>query len=142
MQLRLKYAPEPENAARFAADIVALAAEVSGAELDYMPDSLTAVDDILEGFRTEGVTSDQVAATLFGFGCYVGEVLARNGGGIWRKATDREVGLFGFPLVIEMPSKRVCNPIGKAFKRLENGPEENLPYFYSGFAETVRFEGQ
>ncbi len=27
----------------------------------------------------------------------------------------------------------MCNPIGKAFKRLENGPEDSLGYFYQVF---------
>ncbi|MFF4554418.1 hypothetical protein [Streptomyces sp. NPDC001422] len=133
MQLRLKYAPIPENGARFAADIVASAAEVSRVELDYTPDSLTLVDDILEGFRADGITSDQVAETLFGFGCYIGEVLARHEGGCWREATEQEVNLFSFPMVIELPAKQVCNPIGKVFKRMENGPEDNLRYFYTVF---------
>src|SRR5262249_44063589 len=108
----------------------------SGIDLDYTPDSLTNVDEIIEGFRADGVTSDEVAETLFGFGCYVGEVLARHGGGTWRKVTEQEAGFFGFPMVIEMPTKRVCNPIGKAFKRVDNGPEDSVRYFYAVFTST------
>lgn len=85
MQLRLKYAPVPENAARFAGDIVVSAAQVSGVHLDYTPDSLTSADAILDGFRAEGLASGQVAETLFGFGCYVGEVLTRHAGGRWQQ---------------------------------------------------------
>ncbi|MGW6257042.1 hypothetical protein [Streptomyces sp. NPDC055085] len=131
----MKYAPIPENGARFAADIVASAAEVSRVELDYTPDSLTLVDDILEGFRADGITSDQVAETLFGFGCYIGEVLARHEGGCWREATEQEVNLFSFPMVIELPAKQVCNPIGKVFKRMENGPEGQPPLLLHGVHE-------
>lgn len=140
VRLRLKYAPEPANASRFAADIVSSAAEVSGVELDYSPDSLRHVDEIIEGFRSDGMTSDQVGETLFGFGCYVGEVLNRNAGGAWRSATEQEVNYFGFPMVVELPSGQVCNPIGKAFKRLEHGAEDSLPYFYHVF--TSRETGQ
>ncbi|MGF6882627.1 hypothetical protein ABIA39_001569 [Nocardia sp. GAS34] len=104
MRLRLKYAPEPANAARFAADIAAAAANVSGVELDYTPDSLGHVDEIIEGFRSDRLSSDQVAETLF-----------------------------GFPMVMELPTGMVCNPIGKAFKRLDHGPEESVPYFYHVF---------
>lgn len=134
MRLRLKYALEPANAGRFAADIALAAANVSGVELDYTPDSLRHVDEIIEGMRSDGATSDQVGETLFGFGCYVGEVLNRNAGGVWRLATQQEVDFFGFPMVIELPTGRVCNPIGKAFKRLEQGPADSLPYFYHVFA--------
>jgi hypothetical protein len=40
MRLNLRYAPEPDNASRFAADIVEAAAGISGARLDYSPASL------------------------------------------------------------------------------------------------------
>ncbi|MBU3064982.1 hypothetical protein KO481_26055 [Nocardia sp. NEAU-G5] len=133
MRLRLKYAPEPANAARFAADIAAAAANVSGVELDYTPDSLGHVDEIIEGFRSDGLSSDQVAETLFGFGCYVGEVLRHNADGVWRPTTEQEEDIFGFPMVMELPTGMVCNPIGKAFKRLDHGPEESVPYFYHVF---------
>lgn len=134
MLLRLKYPPEPANAARFAADIALSAAQVSGVELDYTPHSLSLVDEIIEGFRSDGVTSDQVAETLFGFGCYAGEVLIRHADGIWRHATRREADLFGFPMGVELPTRRVCNPIGKAFKRLEDGPADSIQHFYHVFA--------
>ena len=39
----------------------------------------------------------------------------------------------GFPLVIELGKGNYCNPIGKVFKRLENGEEDSLSYFYHLF---------
>ena len=35
--------------------------------------------------------------------------------------------------VIELPSGTFANPIGKAFKRVDLGETENLPYFYQVF---------
>ncbi|WP_262285542.1 DUF6278 family protein [Micromonospora sp. MA102] len=134
MQLRLKYAPVPENAARFAGDIAAAAAQVSGVQLDYTPDSLARVDTIFDGFRADGLTGEQLAETLFGFGCYVGEVLTRHAGGRWRATAEDERAIVGWPLLVELGEHRWCNPIGKAFKRLENGPEDSLRYFYTVFA--------
>lgn len=134
MKLRLKYAPVPENAGRFADDIARAAAELDGVRLDYSPQSLDLVDRILEGMRAEGVSSDEIAETAFGFGCYVGEVFVRHAGGRWRAATPQESALVGMPLVMALSEDRWCNPIGKAFKRLDNGPEDNLRYFYSVFA--------
>ncbi|MDT0409652.1 MULTISPECIES: DUF6278 family protein [Streptomyces] len=133
MEFRLKYAPEPVNASLFAADIVRAAAEIDGVELDGTPGSLDRVDAVLERLRAEGVTTESVAATLFGFGCYTGEVLVRHGGGAWRAVTEEERAVFGWPLVVALPGGGVCNPIGKAFKRLENGPEDSLGYFYQVF---------
>jgi hypothetical protein len=134
MRLRLKYQPIPENAPKFAGDIVAAAAEISGVALDYSADSLKDVDDIIERMRQDGCTSEQLAETLFGFGCYVGEVFVRQAGGRWRNAADTAMAdLAGFPLVVELGEEHFCNPIGKVFKRLENGEEDNLPYFYQVF---------
>ena len=106
MQLSLKYNPTLRNAPKFAADIAAAALDISGVKLDYSPKSLRLVDEILEGMRSEGVKPEQVAETLFGFGCYVGEVFVRNSGGKWRKQEDKELQDFGaFPLVIESVGK-------------------------------------
>jgi hypothetical protein len=92
------------------------------------------VDEIVEGFRQDGCKSDEIAETLFGFGCYVGEVFVRHAGGKWRNAAETAMAeLAGFPLVIELGEKSLCNPIGKVFKRLQNGEEDNLPYFYQVF---------
>ncbi|QKW19345.1 hypothetical protein HUT16_09925 [Kitasatospora sp. NA04385] len=138
MELRLRYAPEAVNAGRFAADIVVSAAQVSGAELDYSVRSLAVVDGIIEDFRANGIVSAQLGETLFGFGCYVGEVMVRQGGAAWRPVAGEDVAAFGFPLVVALPSGQVCNPIGKVFRRLENGPEDSLPHFYTVFAEPWR----
>ena len=75
---------------------------ISGARLDYTPDSLTLVDNILDGFRADGVTGDQVGETLFGFGCYAGEVLTRHAGGRWRAPTADETAFVGWPILVEL----------------------------------------
>jgi hypothetical protein len=84
--------------------------------------------------RSQGCTSEQIAETLFGFGCYVGEVFVRQAGGSWQAvASTPMANLAGFPLVVHLRNDSYCNPIGKAFKRLENGAEDSLPYFYAVF---------
>jgi hypothetical protein len=133
VRLRLKHALEEENMPRFAEDIVTAAAQISGTNLDYTPESLKSVDDIIENMRRDGMTSAQLGETLFGFGCYVGEVMCRNAGATWARTTAEQIELFGFPLVIELPNKKLCNPIGKVFKRLDNGDGDSLPYFYQVF---------
>lgn len=39
----------------------------------------------------------------------------------------------GFPLVIELGPDNYCNPIGKVFRRLDEGEEHSLPYFHEVF---------
>jgi|SRR6478609_4706842 len=134
MQLRLKYSPTAENAPKFAADIIRSEAEISGVDLDYSVASLKLVDAIIEGLRQDGCTSEQISATLFAFGCYVGEVFVRHADAQWRNAAETPMAeLSGFPLVIELGEKSLCNPIGKVFKRLENGEADSLPYFFQAF---------
>jgi hypothetical protein len=135
MELNLKYPPVPANAPKFAVDITAAAAKISGVQLDYSVASLQAVDDIIEGLRRDGCTSSQVGETLFGFGCYVGEVFVRHAGGRWRSGKESAHGVFhDAPLMVELANGKWCNPVGKVFKRLDAGAENSLPYFYRVFA--------
>ena len=135
MQLSLKYPPTVENAAKFAEDIVDSAEQISGVHLDFSVDSLTVVDNIIEGLRHDGCKADEIAEVLFSFGCYVGEVFVRHAGGQWRNTAETSVAdLIGFPLVIERGSENFCNPIGKVFKRMQNGADDSLPFFYEVFS--------
>jgi len=111
--------------------IVKIAKEQSGVDLDFSPESLVAVDEIIEGFRREDLTVDEVLATLFSFGCYLGEILVRNHGGAWKKADDTPMkGKAGAPLVVELPHGHICNPLRKTYKRMQNGPVDSVQYFY------------
>jgi hypothetical protein len=134
--LKLKYEPTAENAPRFASDIVASVARITGDVLDYSVESLTVVDRILGDMRGRGVTVDQFAETLFGFGCYVGEVFVRHAAGRWIATPERWLPAIGMRICVELPEqKRLCSPITKAFKRLENGEEDSLAYFYVVFTQ-------
>ena len=81
--LNLKYDPTPENAHALAAGIVAAAQRITGVELDYSRGSLERVDAILGDLCSNGPPAEQIAETLFGFGCYVGEVMVRCSTGRW-----------------------------------------------------------
>jgi hypothetical protein len=134
MELRLQYPPTPEAAPKHAELCVSAVKDIEEVELDYSVESLETLDGIIEKLRQEGVTSDKVAETLFTFGCYVGEVFVRNAGGRWCSPEGTSMaGATGFPLIIQLGSGGYCNPIGKVFKRLEQGVEHNLPYFYQVF---------
>ena len=69
-------------------------------------------------------------------GCYVGEVFVRNAKARWR--TTESLGMAtvaSSPIVIQMPDGRGCNPVGKVYKRFQNGPEDNIAWFYHVMAE-------
>ncbi|WEP00888.1 hypothetical protein A6P39_042755 (plasmid) [Streptomyces sp. FXJ1.172] len=115
---------EPAHAPRHAAAIVATAADISDADLDYSPESIVVVEDIVDGFRAEGVSDDDMADSLIGFGCYVGEVLTRHAGGAWRRASaDHPTTV---PLVVELPGARECDPIDWVFCRLRFGADISI----------------
>lgn len=124
MQVHLNPPLEPGNAPRHAATIVATAADISGAELDYSPESIVLVEDIVDGFREEGVNGEDMAESLVAFGCYVGEILARHAGGSWRNTSA--VHVTGLPVVIELPDARQCDPIDWVFRRLRFGTDVSI----------------
>ncbi len=136
MEVKLKFPPTPEYADQLAELMVPAAQKVSGIVLDYSPDSLTAVDGIIDKFHRDNVPAERIASTLFCFGCYVGEVFVRNAGARWRPTEETSMKDFcDLPLVLELGPDRFCNPIGKVFKRHENGEEDFLPYFYHVFTK-------
>jgi hypothetical protein len=139
MELTLQYPPTPEAAPRHANLAVEAAADISHVTLDYSVDSLAMVDSILDEWHRESVRTEDVASALFAFGCYVGEVFVRNVGARWISAAGTSMEPFaGFFIVLELGRANFINPIGKVFKRVENGEEDNLPYFYSVFAHPPR----
>jgi hypothetical protein len=136
LTLRLKRPPSPEYAAEHAQIAADAARDVDHVHLDYSVASIAEIDKIIARFHAEGMRGDQVAETVFSFGCYVGEVMVRQLRGAWKMPaeTDLPKELGGDFMVVELPSRTVCNPIGKAFKLLELGEGESLTYFYRVFA--------
>ncbi|GGJ29438.1 hypothetical protein [Streptomyces brasiliensis] len=129
MQVHLNPLLEPGNAPRHAAAIVATAADISGTELDYSPESIGLVEDIIDGFRDEGVTGEEMAEALVAFGCYVGEILTRHVGGAWRPAQAAHPTTAS--LVVELPDARECHPIDWVFRRLTSGTDISIRALYA-----------
>jgi hypothetical protein len=128
---RLKYPPTPEHAARLAELTAQAARMTSEADLDFSVHSLNQVDRTIRRMRREAADIGQVTTTLFGFGCYVGEVLVRNIGGQWRLTQDSPLrDLSRSPMVVELDEQQFCDPISKAFKRFLHAREDSLPHFY------------
>jgi hypothetical protein len=123
-------APTPQNAAEIAEMAVPWVLKTYGVQLDYSVFSLKQVDGILDDLR-QTEKFDALQPLLFSVGCYVGEVFVRHGGAKWR--TTAELGMAGVatsPIVVQMPDGRGCNPVGKVYKRFQNGPADNIAWFY------------
>ena len=131
IELNLKYEAIPENARAFAADIATATLKISGVELDYSRESLRQVDAVLEELRSDGPPIDQFRETLFGFGCYIGEVMVRHANGRWDIPRSTEERSFvGWPLLVRFPDGRCANPIHKVMRSYEEGVEHDLGFFY------------
>ncbi|WP_338704245.1 hypothetical protein V2W30_40795 (plasmid) [Streptomyces sp. Q6] len=142
MQVHLNPPLEPGSAPELAVAIVAAAADISDAALDYSPESIDVVEDIVDGFRAEGVSSEEMAESLVAFGCYLGEIVTRHIGGTWRSASAAHP--TSAPFIVVLPDARECHPIDWVFSRLESGAAVSIRDLYgtavadsadSGFAE-------
>jgi hypothetical protein len=130
-RFRLKYPPTPEYAAQLAELMVEPARTVSGIDLDFSVNSLKEVDRAIRRMRREGADAGQIATTLFGYGCYVGEVFVRKGRGRWRLAQETDFrGLTKSPMVVELGAHSFCDPIFKVFSRFAHARQGSLPHFY------------
>lgn len=124
--------PTAKHASDLAQRAVDAERNINGVELDYTPESLNRVDDILNSFRAPG--SDAVAETIFVFGCYVGEVLARNASYEWVDSSP-EVARWGGQLTLYRASDMAhASPIWKAFNRVNYGEADSVAYFYQACA--------
>ena len=131
MELNLKYPTIPQFA-KLLSDICGEASfNISGLRLDYSVDSLKLVEKQIDSFSENGEVVNHIASTLFCFGCYLGELLIKHIGGKWVKTDDSTMkDLTPWPIVVEMNNGDCWNPIGKVFKRFEEGEREDLRYFY------------
>jgi hypothetical protein len=136
----------PEDAKRLAELTLAWALD-GGFTLDCSPESLDNLDRLLCGFHTvaglqaQGQLSadtDEQTAFVVAWanlaGCYLGEVIIRIHGGVWRRTEETEwrkiAGMSRFPLVLQLPSGIICSPLSKPFKVLDTGRAESLSDFY------------
>jgi hypothetical protein len=106
-------------------------------DLDYDPDELPLVEELLLsalGERTEGgVRVPILDALVRGYGCYAGEVLRRRAApqSSWRSADD-----WGEGFVLEFPDA-TADPVGKARAFLENGSEDSVAYYVTYAVEEL-----
>lgn len=99
-------------------------------ELDYTPESLTNLDDVIDDYRfamPNGETPDAVALLVRTWGAYVGEVVRKKLGGRWNEygeASDESVTM--------TVGGRSIHPLAHVRRRIESGIEYNLfSYFES-----------
>ena len=79
----------PADAAKYATLAVSMAEKLEGSKLDYSPNSLKSVDEIILKFHMAGKKPEDMQRTIIVLGCYVGEVMIRNLGGKWEMPNEK-----------------------------------------------------
>lgn len=123
------------QAKKMAGAAVQGAAQIHGKELNYSPESLALVDEIVLKLREDGHTLSTINNTVVAFGCYVGEVFVRNLGFSWEMPGEEERAAGFEYLGIRNSQRLFSNPIGKVSKLLANGAEDSVVFLYQVAAE-------
>lgn len=134
-RLTFAFPPIPENGIRFAEQFREAVKENLNEDLDFSVETLKFADDFLQRFKDDGLSVNDFAETIFVVGCYVGQVMVHNNGGVWIRQEDANLakGVSMMPIIIQLPNGVITDPIGKAFKRFHNGEVDNLPYYHKVF---------
>ena len=110
-------------------------AKSAGVALDYSPDSIRQVEEVLEKLYPRGISRlirrgpsvEDTATMAKMYGGYIGEVVRRAAGGEW--VLDTEVAPGQTVISLRKGEQRIFPP-SKVQKRLANGSEDNVWFYY------------
>lgn len=111
-------------------------------EFDGSMESLRKLDELLELFRNEGQTPENMGFMMLASGGYLGEVMRKAHGGNWRYDWETDSKHMS-RIYLEFGGKMNVNPLGKVCKRLANGDVDSVWFFASAFGDLLKKqEGQ
>lgn len=128
-----------DSMTKFAKQAVAFAKQGFKINLDFSDNSIKDLERILEifyGSFTPGQepTEDELQNAAIIWGAYLGETLRRNYGGEW--AVENEIS------VLKIANFKIFPP-SKIYKRLTNGPEDNVAFYFDAFkSELIKASGK
>lgn len=130
--LNFQFSPIPENGLTFAEQFRSAVKAIDNIDLNFSIETLKFTDNFLQRFRDEGLTVNDFAETIFVAGCYIGQVMVHNNGGVWIKQEEANLpsGMTMMPIVMKLPNGTITDPIAKSFKRFYNGEEDSIPFYY------------
>lgn len=103
--------------------IVAMAS--SDYHLDLTIESLKEIDRFFDEQNTpNGILSKNKGSILFAMGCYVGEVIIRNFGGVW--LTDDSDPQGEINIAVKTDNGSIMFPVQRCIKRFQNGAEDSI----------------
>jgi hypothetical protein len=125
-----------EKAAFAANQAVETAKNIDGTVLDYSPNSLKDIDEIVLGLRQAGTNPEDMPGTLFILGSYVGEVIVRNiEGSQWTQPPEEAQALSQTTMGVSTKDGVFWNPIGKVHKLLAHGEDDSVVHFFNVISE-------
>ena len=132
---------DASNVADYAQTLV-LQVRAGGRELDFSPSSVATVEELLrvsdELFALPEFPDTQRNLVVFYNGCYLGEVMARSLGGVWRF----EPNWFDASLVFAYGEGGLqVFPFQKVYRRVTEGAEHDLVAYYRGLEEKLAGQG-
>jgi hypothetical protein len=95
--------------------------EAFGVDLDYSLESLGEVERLLTTLKPSGDRRH----LAFGFGCYVGETLARSGGGHW-VYDETLMDQMGSAWLVALPGHVITSPTMRCAKFMRNGTKDGI----------------
>jgi len=116
--------------AQMANNFVAGLAE-DGIELDYAASWARHLDEICDAYLATGPSPNGVRLMAIAMGAYLGELLVREGAGVWARAlTARTEAGQQESVAVLLTSGLAAFPFTKVNKRLTVGSEHNLQQFF------------
>lgn len=121
--------------ARMRAKWIVKSARKLGIELNYLPESLTVVDILIDKERETKVgLTEEMAVVLLSLGAYVGEVMVRNMKAKWVYGAEDKT---HDPLLILVDEKYAINVVSMVFRRFIVGDPHSVAAMYE---ETIKLE--
>lgn len=114
---------QPENIKEIAESFAKSFNEHFGITLDFSPNSLKLLDQTIDHYFDPKTI---LPTTILDIGFYIGEVIRRNLGGTWEMENNNPV----TAKIIFESGRMEVYPIGKAKKRVDNGKEDSLSFYY------------
>ena len=124
------------------ADTLVLQVRGGGRELDYSPESVEVLEELLRVSDTllqgESFPDTQRNLVVFYNGCYLGQVMARHLAGVWQFAPN----WFDSSLIFPFGEGGLqVFPFQKVYRRIVEGPHgNNLADYFEGLRERLKTE--
>lgn len=110
-------------------------AKMYNIHLDYTEESVDKIEELTEIIHKEiksnsNVKHENIDKVTKIIGSFLGEVIIINLGGKWEVNENKSI-------IIKFNNQSECSPFGKIYKRLNNGKEDDIEFYYKVLKENI-----